>query len=248
MLRSLVKIANKLDSLGLTKEADVVDRFILKMAQMEEVVEPEMEEEVDPKTKDASSRVRDAIAATTNPNGSYMKHFLNAFITRNPSKESEGSTFIDPQTPDSLIAATWKPYNHPDVIPPAVAFRADIPGRFGIIELKNINESTPAEIVKSHKGAENPDGSPIEAACIIPKSVASMPESSFTTILLGPEDEKDEESKEIVYTFFPGPPINSRKTEKGNSDPIFWTQELAKVTTVGGALEAGFKYGKLGGS
>ena len=194
MLRNLVKVANRLDSLGLTKEADVVDRFILKMAQMEEVVEPEMEEEVDYKTKDASSRVRDAIAATTNRDGSYMRHFLNAFITRNPSKESEGSTFEKTQTPESLIAATWKPYNHPDVIPPAVAFRADIPGRFGIIELKNIDKSTPAKIVEAHKGAENPDGSPIEAACIIPKSVASMPESSFTTIIIGPENEKDEKN------------------------------------------------------
>lgn len=32
MLRQMVKIANKLDSLGLTKEADVLDRYINKMA------------------------------------------------------------------------------------------------------------------------------------------------------------------------------------------------------------------------
>lgn len=32
MLRQIVKIANKLDSLGLTKEADVLDRYIQKMA------------------------------------------------------------------------------------------------------------------------------------------------------------------------------------------------------------------------
>ena len=32
MLRQMVKIANKLDSLGLTKEADVLDRYIQKMA------------------------------------------------------------------------------------------------------------------------------------------------------------------------------------------------------------------------
>ena len=33
MLRQIVKIANKLDSLGLTKEADVLDRYIQKVAQ-----------------------------------------------------------------------------------------------------------------------------------------------------------------------------------------------------------------------
>lgn len=32
MLRQIVKIANKLDSLGLTKEADILDRYIQKMA------------------------------------------------------------------------------------------------------------------------------------------------------------------------------------------------------------------------
>ena len=32
MLRSLVKIANKLDSLGLTKEADIIDRYLIKKA------------------------------------------------------------------------------------------------------------------------------------------------------------------------------------------------------------------------
>jgi hypothetical protein len=32
VLRSLVKIANKLDSLGLTKEADIIDRYLIKKA------------------------------------------------------------------------------------------------------------------------------------------------------------------------------------------------------------------------
>jgi hypothetical protein len=32
MLKNLVKVANRLDSLGLTKEADAVDKFIRKMA------------------------------------------------------------------------------------------------------------------------------------------------------------------------------------------------------------------------
>lgn len=41
MLRQIVKIANKLDSLGLTKEADVLDRYIQKMAAGPVVVAPE---------------------------------------------------------------------------------------------------------------------------------------------------------------------------------------------------------------
>jgi hypothetical protein len=53
---------------------------------------------------------------------------------------------------------------------PAVAFRADIEGWFGIIELSEIkNKETPVEIVKAHKGALE------EAACIIPASFQPPP-------------------------------------------------------------------------
>lgn len=225
MLKSLVKIANKLDSLGLTKEADVVDREIVRLAQMDEMIDLEKDEG----SSDASSRVRRAIEASIG-----MPHFEGAFRTRNPSEESEGSTFREAQSPKSLMEANWSEYNHPDVKAPAVAFRADIPGYFGIIDLsefklKKNGLATPVEIVKAHKGALE------EAACIIPASSVSRPEASFTTILLGPGGDK-----EIVWTFFPGPPIAP------SSMP--WTQDLAGVTTVGGALDAGFKYGKLGGS
>jgi hypothetical protein len=213
MLKSLVKIANKLDSLGLTKEADVIDREIIRLAQM------------DGMASDASSRVRSAIEASIG-----MPHFEGAFRRRNPSKESEGSTFIEAQTPDSLMNANWSEYNHPDVKAPAVAFRADIPGYFGIIGLSEIDPETPVEIVKSQKGALR------EAVCIIPASSASRSEEDFTTILLGPGGDK-----EIVWTFFPGPPIAPSS--------IPWTQELAdSVTTVGDALDAGFEHGELGGS
>ena len=213
MLKSLVKIANKLDSLGLTKEADVIDSEIIRLAQM------------DGMAGDASSRVRSAIEASIG-----MPHFEGAFRTRNPSKESEGSTFRKAQSPQSLKDANWSEYNHPDVKAPAVAFKAPIDGWFGIIELSEVDPETPVEIVKAHKGALE------EAACIIPASSVSRPEADFTTILLGPGGDK-----EIVWTFFPGPPIAP------SSMP--WTQELAdSVTTVGDALDAGFKYGKLGGS
>jgi len=217
MLKNLVKVANRLDSLGLTKEADVVDRFILKMAEMEEAVEPEM--------GDASSIVRDAIQRSIG-----MPHFENAFRTRNPSPESEGSTFLEAQSAESLMEAQWEPYDHPDVKSPAIAYRADIPGYFGILELKDLDPSTPAQIVKAHKGAVE------EAACIIPSSDVQRPKADFTTILLGPGG-----SDLIVWTFFPGPPIAP------SSMP--WSEEMAEnVSTVGDAMEYGFNYGKLGGS
>lgn len=221
MLKSLVKIANKLDSLGLTKEADVLDREIVKLAQMDEMLDLEKEDGL----SDPSSRVRRAIEASID-----MPHFKGAFITRNPSPESEGSTFFEAQSPESLIEANWSEYNHPDVLSIAKAFRTDIPGYFGVVDLREIDSETPVEIVMAHKKTLD------EAACIIPASEMPRPKADFTTIILGPDD-----GKEIVWTFHPGPPIKP--------SAIIWTQDMAdSVTTAGDAIAAGFKYGKFGGS
>jgi len=219
MLKKLAKVANRLDQLGLTKEADVLDRFINKLAQMEDMSES------DDDSSESSARVAKAIE-----NSAGMPHFENAFLTRNPSPESEGSTFLTAQSAESLASAEWTPYNHEDVKSPAVAFKADIPGYFGLVNLKELPEDTPVQIVKAHKGAIE------EAACLVSPDGISRPKSEFTTILLGPGKEG-----EIVWTFFPGPPISPRST--------LWTQELAdEVNTAGKAIAKEFMWAKLAGS
>lgn len=214
MLKDLVKVANRLDSLGLTKEADFLDNLIYKIA----------EDGLTDLTQDPSANVAAAIEASLN-----IPHFINTFKTRNPSPESEGSTFIEPQTPESLASARWEPYNHPDISPPAVAYRANIPGYFGVINLTEVDRSTPVQIVKAHKGAVN------EASCLLLASDVVRPKSDFTTILLGPY-----EGSQVVWTFFPGPPIAISTLD--------WSEELeSNVKTAGDAIDAGFKFGKLVG-
>lgn len=221
MLKKLAKVASRLDQLGLTKEADVIDSFLIKMSQMEDI----SEQSGDDNSSESSARVARAIE-----NSAGMPHFENAFITRNPSPESEGSTFLTAQSAESLASAEWTPYNHPDVKAPAVAFKADIPGYFGLVDLEELDEDTPIQVVKAHKGAIE------EAACLVSPDGISRPKSEFTTILLGPGKEG-----EIVWTFFPGPPISPRSTP--------WTQELAdSINTAGDAVANGFKWAKLAGS
>jgi len=216
MLKSLVKIANKLDSLGLTKEADCIDRFIIDKIASFSYTEQDIGKTID--------RVAAAIKLSIG-----MPHFDNAFRMRNPSKESEGSTFLEPQTPESLMRAEWHPYNHPAISLPAVGFMSQIPGYFGVLELSNLNSDMPVEIVKSHKGAIN------EAVCLISSSDTERPKADHTTILLGPGD-----SGEIVWTFFPGPPIAPSS--------LAWDDSLQEtIRTVREAISAGFKYGKLSG-
>lgn len=219
MLKKLAKVANRLDQLGLTKEADVLDRFLNKLAQMEDMSES------DDDSSESSGRVAKAIE-----NSAGMPHFENAFLTRNPSPESEGSTFLTAQSAESLASAEWTPYNHEDVISPAVAFKADIPGYFGLVNLEELPEDTPVQIVKAHKGAIE------EAACLVSPDGISRPKSEFTTILLGPGKEG-----EIVWTFFPGPPILPSSK--------LWTKDLAdEVNTAGKAIAKKFKWAKLAGS
>lgn len=217
MLKDLIKIANKLDSLGLTKEADIIDAELVRLAQMEE---PNDNNEDSP-----SEIVRGAIERSIG-----MPHFEAAFRTRNPSPESEGSTFLEKQTSESLAEAEWEAYDHPDVKSPATAYRANIPGYFGILDLLELDPMTPVEIVREHKGTTN------KAACIVPASGVKKPESDFTTIILGPS-----ENGLIVWTFFPGPPIQPSS--------MIWSEDLANsIETVDDAIKAGFTFGKLGGS
>lgn len=215
MLKDLIKIANKLDSLGLMKEADILDAEILRLAQLK------------PKSSDSSDVVKAAIENTLG-----MPHFEAAFRTRNPSPESEGSTFLEgqAQTPESLASAKWEAYDHPEIKSPATAYRANIPGYFGILDLSELDPLTPVQIVREHKGTTD------KAACIIPASGTERPKTDFTTIILGPSDKGL-----IVWTFFPGPPIQPSS--------MIWSEELASsIETVEDAIRAGFTFGKLGGS
>lgn len=160
-----------------------------------------------------------------------MPHFQNTFLTRNPGPESEGSVFKTPQTPESLQAATWEYFNHPAVMSPAVAYRANIPGYFGVVNLEELPPETPVETTLGHKGED-----PFVSVLVEPKYVPdNLVEADYTTILLGPEDD----GEYIVWTFFPGPPVLP-----STSTPEDLQRE---VETVKDALEEGLQYAKVKG-
>lgn len=247
MLSTLAKVANKLDSLGLTKEADALDKLISKLAATDDVLTLEEEQDYDmaehgfgkhpentmilsePEERDivspARQRVIDAIKRSVGD-----PYFENIFIMRNPGSASEGSTFVRAQTPETLMASTWERWNHPAVEAPAIAFKApSIAGHFGILDLEKLPSDLPISITKDHKGAGN------NAVCIVTDKSVQRPLSRYTTMLLGPG-----EDGEVVWTFFPRPP-----TSPSN---LPWDDSMIGIKTAGDALSAGFKYGKLGGS
>jgi hypothetical protein len=138
-IKTLVKIADKLDRVGqykLASDLDEIIRHIVKAenendigSQEEEVIQ--QEENVDTKT-----RVQNAFNA--NPD-----NVQKVLVTRNPGPNAMGSVFGEAQTPQSLAAADWQPYSHPSIQSPAAGFVAKIPGTVGVVELNTLNPSMP---------------------------------------------------------------------------------------------------------
>jgi hypothetical protein len=159
-----------------------------------------------------------------------MPHFKNTFITRNPGPESEGSTFNRRQTPQSLMKAKWAPFSHPSIQAPAVGYSAPISGTMNLIKLTDLDPDTPVKMVLGHKGE-----TPFVTALLSPRDIgiAGTP-VDHTVILLGPGDDGN-----IVWTFFPGDPIQPSSTEP--------SRETRAAKTVEDAINLGFMYGKIAG-
>lgn len=192
MIKKLIKIANKLDSLGLTEEADKMDEII------GEVTEEGLEEK-----SNASSEVSAAIKRSLD-----MPHFENTFLMRNPGAESEGSIFNEPQTPESLMSAEWIEFSHPDIGGPAIGYEAPIPGTMNLIKLDTLDPQTPIRMELGHKGEI-----PYVTALLNPADVGQKGVPvKHTVMLLGPGEEGN-----IVWTFHPGDPIRP-STTKPNSE------------------------------
>lgn len=182
-------------------------------------------EEEEASDSDASSIVSQAIKRSLD-----MPHFKNTFLTRNPGPESEGSTFDEPQTPETLMAAEWKEFSHPEISDPAVGYSANIPGMMNLIKLKDLDPETPVRMELGHKG-EVPFVSALVSAEDVGKKGVPV---DHTVILLGPGGDG-----QIVWTFFPGDPIQPSTTEP--------SPETKAVKTVKDAIELGFEYGKITG-
>lgn len=143
---------------------------------------------------------------------------------RNPGQQSAGSTFKEPQTPDSLKNADWKPLSHnPEAIKdPAKGFEAPIAGFLGALDIKEVPDELDAVIQPAHagKGIHRQTGKLMaELAAVLPDG---QPSTDFTTLIIGPTREDPEKNQ--IYTFHPGPPFAS-------GEPIFMQDMKTKFNT-----------------
>lgn len=168
----------------------------------------------------ANSRILAAFAAS---DPSYLAKCLEQ---RQPGEGGAGSRFLQSTTLDQLQGADWAEYSHPEIKSPACGFRAPVPGRLGIIKLADLDPQ--AEVfLDDRKGTGK----------VTPVVVGVLgPQVDFTVLLLGPDREP---GKEVVWTFFPGEPINPSQVDSKDF-PHGTTVSVAK------AIGLGLEWAKIG--
>ncbi len=186
------------------------------------------------------------------------ERMTSSFAQRNPSSETQtGSVFDTDQDAKSLLEAEWEYASDPDspVYDPDVdtsigahAFRSNIGGTLGVVQLDTLNPDMTVRLQPSHQGHGiiRDDGHPHrgEVACEL---VGEVPienrKVGYTTLIVGPTSIESDEM--CIWTFFPGPAGK-------RYPPIAWIVIQEKYgsmsesfdITVREALELGFKFCK----
>ena len=139
--------------------------------------------------------------------------------------ENAGSVFDahSDEIPDLLKGAEWRPYDHGDIQSPAIGFRAEIPGRMGIIRLSDLDPQHPVVL-------EDPKGTGKISAVV--ENVGDRTMVGHTTMILGPR----EDGRGLqVWTFHPGDPIRPSEVPASN----------AGASTAGEAVALGLDFAKV---
>lgn len=225
LMAALLKIANRLDKKGLYYEAGELDK-VLKWAEEDipnDMPDNTSSQYMQPETEmpdNTQERIKNALENTP---PDYLSKML---AMRNPGPESQGSVFAEPQTKESLVAASWKPYNHPSIQSPAEGFTAEIPGNIGIVELAKLPDQMPVTL-------EDPKGTG-QLSAVAQISKENMPGTNTSVMILGPH-----EDQEVVYTVFPGDPIAPSEVSAEE------VPEDKRSMTVEEARNLGLEYAKI---
>ena len=166
------------------------------------------------------------------------EYIIKSIQQRNPGANSAGSTFLNKMSLNDLVNANWEKYNHPNISAPAIGYKADIPGKLGVAELKNLPKDMKVKFQPAHAGL----GVGVEVIAEIPDNNLMV---DHTTLILGPS--RGDSSKLTVWTFFPGDPTSKsepimmdkiRKVVGGEGDVAYGTVE--------DAIKIGFNFAKNG--
>jgi len=121
------------------------------------------------------------------------QYFEKTLASRQP--DGVGSIFNKVITEDDIINANWADYHHPNLMFGCTAFRSSIPGRLGVVRLKDLNPSIMVSLVDPKETGQ-------VSAVIKTSAQIVAPDVDFTVVILGKEG-----GQEIVFTLHPGDPI-----------------------------------------
>lgn len=169
---------------------------------------------------DFSIRIAAAFGATD------PEYLARCIEQRQPGAGGAGSRFLSTLTLDELRGAAWVEYAHGAIQAPATGFRAPIKGRLGIVRLSDLDPQ--AEVVLDDRKVTGQVTPIVEGAL--------GPEVDFTVLLIGP----GRDGKEVIWTFFPGEPINP------SSLPAEGDTAHGTKVSVARALELGLEWAKIG--
>lgn len=164
-------------------------------------------EPVNESAENHTDRVRRAIENTPDD---YLRNQLSMRSASSP--QNAGSVYDNSpeEIKNSLLQQNWGRHDHPAIASPAVGFKADMPGRLGIVPLASL----PGD---HHIDLEDPKntGKVSAVASNIPVERTRV---GHTTMIVGPrQDGKGEQ----VWTFHPGDPIKPSEvsgTKAGKTD------------------------------
>jgi hypothetical protein len=102
------------------------------------------------------------------------------------------------QLEQMLLTADWEEYSHPAVMSECVAYKANIPGKLGIVDLASL----PVETVVTLDDRKNTG----KVSATV-KGVRGQ-DVDFTVLILGPE-----QGEEVIFTFHPGDPVSPSQVQ-----------------------------------
>ena len=186
-------------------------------------------------------KIQQAFDTTDSP---YMKASLKQ---RNPGPGSAGSTFDHQTTFEDLKFADWQPSNDPAITAPGEGYTCSFGGLLGITKLESLPQNKTVVLQPAHGGKAKIRAGEFQGQC--PAECASIltddqrMKVDFTTLIIGPDHA--DPTKNVVWTFFPGPatfqfkeiPFESLKASYGV------TEDRIEVT-VATAIELGYKFCK----
>lgn len=181
-----------------------------------------------------------ALAHAAEFSADYLSSCLTTRSTGRVGSWYEGMTPSELRT--ALEGAAWESYPHEAIKSPAVAFRAPLAGKLGMVELSKLPADAVVTLTDPKGGLAHWDQKQKVGASVSASAYGlEAPDADHTTMILGPAS-RDEGAPLTVWTFHPGAPCAPSDLDRIAPDG---TDRHGLTVTVAEAIALGFGLAKL---